>query len=313
MSNQQRRIKLHNSPSAKSGPGRRALAIGEQTVALEFVLAKETKFMSADLKREVYDFVLEAVRPKFDTPVVTSGETLQSWGSSNDANRPYLGEVVAANIPVTCIGMPVNDRTLSVLENAGYNGQNRKHERAFASGLTYGTLFMKRAMETAKDGTRTVKSVSFCAVSNNLLELFVGPLNSKTYVREVSIWPKQWVRSDTRGGRNQSHGQRKPNNGNRSGPSGRKGNPVGPHRKGEKKKPAPQKAKRSSIKGVSTIQQALKVRVLESGEQELDWKSVTVTMLRAALKEVGLASAGNKAELQSKLLDFAITNDFKLA
>lgn len=295
MSKKLESYKLHNFPTERSGAGRRTLSLYNGTVPLEFKIAKETKDMPDEMRKQLMDYVLEVVRPKFETPIVTSGETLQSWGSAREPGKPYLGSVIVANVPVTCIGMPVNDRTLSILNERGYLGQNRKHERAYASGLTYGTLFMKKDYTTGKDGKRIVKSFRLCFISNCLLDLFVGKMDSRTYVRAEDLWPNEWCRTGNNVNRSQNRSPR--GNGNRRERKRRAGTPANVPRS---KKGKANTAKRSSLVGVRMVQDHLTVN-----EGVPDWKKVTLTMLRAAAKEIGIPSSGNKADLIERVVAFA--------
>lgn len=304
MSQNSKNVRVANSISTHSGAGRKIQSMVERSIFLHYMFEKESQSMSAELKSSAVAVIESACKGTMTVPTFTSSETLQNWGSTS-SDKPYLGVAVAANIPVTCVGIPVNDRTKPIINRLGWKDTGVRFTRAFAFGLTFGTLFMKRRTDTAKDGKRFTSSVTFCFVSNGLLDLLCGPLNQSTYERATDLWPKEWLKLPRGNSDNRSNYQ---TNQSRSTP--RSKDKRGKARVTKVAQPSVSKA----LLRIQTALQSAHDRNQKAGSGKLIevWTKVTVTMLNAALADLGLPRQGKKAELVERLETFCVNDKIPL-
>lgn len=244
-------VKTFNDLSSSSAMKRRHEFLSERTSMMNWSLDEISAKMDSKLISRLRQDLANLT--SFDSVKITSAEQLEQWGRTNDPKRPYLGTAIVSNLPVICIGASVTDRNRSILEDRGLPKKYPPHTGYAAHRMTWGTVYIKVKNDVAKDGSVSVGDYTLFVASNQLLDIFYGPLR-KGEGRIPSNWPSEWVRPGSRAASNNKKSKK------------------------ANKKPF----KKSEISAVLTTLSNIKPK----------WKDplskVTLTMLGAAERELGI-------------------------
>ena len=256
------RIRNSNVLSQSKPITNRIDAIRQRTQLREWTLDSISDKLSKSQRDDLRETLLEIGSDSSNLPI-TSSEQLAAWGRTK-SGKPYLGDLVMTNVPCVDIGAALNDRTRSMCEERGLEGKLPKHSRFAAFGITYGSVFLKMKFGTNKDGSRVVEELSYFVASNNALDLFLGKVGENG--RSSDRWPPEWVSRV----------------------------PPKPKRSSKNNINKDRARKHSSSILINTLHQVY-------GENKDPWKQVTLNMLKAVSKELGIEFSGRKAEQVSQL------------
>lgn len=266
---QSNNVKTFNDLSSSRAMQNRHSFLSERTATLNWSLDEISSKMSAELVSKLRQDLANLT--SFDSVKITSAEQLEQWGRTNDPRRPFLGTAIMSNLPVICIGASVTDRNRSILEDRGLPKSYPAHTGYAAHRMTWGTVYIKVKHVVDKDGNRSVGDYTLFVVSNQLLDIFYGPL-SKEKGRIPSKWPAEWVRS--------------------------KGN-------FNSNKKSKGKGKKHNSKTTKPGLSALKIMLNKVNPKWSEPLSkVTLTMLKASEKELAISNAsGNKNARYQRILN----------
>lgn len=229
--------------------------LSEKSKEMLWSLDEISRGTSGELRSQLRQELAKAT--SFSDLKVTSAEQLEAWGRTKDAGRPYLGNVVATNVPVLCMGHSVTDRNKDLLKSRGLSDDHPKHTGFDAHRLTWGTMYVKPQRVVNAAGDRVTSSFTHFSACNQCLDKFLGKLGKDG--RKTNLWPKEWTLKQHKGN--------KPNKG----------------KKGKSKPRAP----------TSSATQLLLATV--NGQWKDPLRKVTLTMWKAVAKEQGFKASGNKS------------------